>query len=156
MTQWRCPARVAAMREAYFHQLLSCPIDEIRPVDVTNSPPWWVKREHKERMIRRSELAPDRELLDEFIARRKSLTQDGYTDLDAHNRAFEDVDYPARFIAQIEGNPDAMARLGELVREDKAREVVLVCYCGPGKACHRHLLLDLAAQHFGATVDRPS
>lgn len=147
---------MAGMRETYFHRLASFPIDAIRPVDVTNNPPWWVKKEHKRRLIRRSELAPHRELLEEFIARRKALKQEGHADLDAHNQAFKDVDYPARFIAQIEGDPAAMARLEELVQADKGQEVVLVCYCGPGKACHRHLLLDLAARHFGAAVDRPS
>jgi len=142
------------MRETYFHQLSSFPIDEIRPVDVTNNPPWWIKRAHKDRMVRRSELAPSRELLDEFIAQRKTLKASGYSDREAHNRAFADVDYEARFIAQIEGDPAAMARLQELVQADEAQEVVLVCYCAPGKACHRHLLLEFASRHFGATVDR--
>lgn len=141
------------MRETYFHQLPSFPINEIVPVDVTNNPPWWIKREHKERLIRRSELAPSRELLDAFLAQRTALKEEGHPDREAHNRAFEAVNYPARFNAQIEGDRTAMARLEELVQEDRPQEVVLVCYCGPGKACHRHLLLDLAARHFGAIVD---
>ena len=144
------------MQQTYFHRLAAFSLDEIVPVDVTNNPPWWVKREHKRRLVRRAELAPDRSLLDEFLAQRNALKQDGVSDLQAHNRAFDDVDYTTRFNAQIEGDPTAMARLADLVRQDAEHEVVLVCYCGPGKACHRHLLLDLAEQHFGAAVRRSS
>lgn len=143
------------MQQTYFHNLATFPIDEIRPVDVTNNPPWWVKRAHKERMTRRSELAPSRELLDEFIAQRKARQREGYSDREAHNQAFKDVDYRDRFNAQIESDPAAMACLEALARQDaEKQEVVLVCYCGPGKACHRYLLLDLAARHFGAATDR--
>jgi len=141
------------MRETYFHQLGAFALDEIVPVDVTNNPPWWLKGEHKRRMIRHAELAPRRQLLEEFIAQRTARKRQGYSDVAAHNQAFEDVDYRARFDAQIAGDATAMAALHELSQADEAQEVVLVCYCGPGKACHRYLLLELAARHFGANVD---
>lgn len=141
------------MREAYFHQLSSLPLDEVLPVDVTNNPPWWVRKDHKERMIRRAELAPNRTLLDKFLEQRSALKQEGLSDIDAHNRAFEAVDYRARFNAQIETDPSAWERLGELAERDREHDVVLVCYCGPDKACHRYLLLELAKRHFGASVD---
>lgn len=141
------------MREAYFHQLSSLPLDEVQPVDVTNNPPWWVRKDHKERMIRCAELAPNRTLLDEFLAQRSALKHEGLSDIDAHNRAFEAVDYRARFNAQIENDPSAWTSLSELSERDREREIVLVCYCGPDKACHRHLLLALATRHFGVSVE---
>ncbi len=71
------------MREASLPQLAACPLDEIRPVDGTDHPPWWLTTDHTQR-------APRRQLWDGFIAQREAHGGDGCSDREAHSQAFED------------------------------------------------------------------
>jgi hypothetical protein len=46
----------------------------------------------------------------------------------------------------------AMAQLEAIARRRVAEDLYLACYEGPGKACHRRILMRIAAQRFGADV----
>ncbi len=95
---------------------------------------------------------PAKELLDAFNALKKEYTQDsGYPS--AMHYAWDKSDYEGRFLAQIRGDPKAMARPAELAERAKTRDVLLVCYEGDDKPCHRRLLLKIAQEDLGAEVD---
>jgi len=98
------------------------------------------------------ELAPSKELLDEFNAWKAKYTPDsGYPT--AFHYAWEKSNYEKRFRAQLAANPKSGARLAELAERAKTRDVFLICYEGYDKPCHRHLLLQIAKDTYGAPVD---
>jgi uncharacterized protein YeaO (DUF488 family) len=98
------------------------------------------------------ELAPSKELLDDFNAWKARFPLDsGYAT--AFHYAWDKSNYEKRFRTQIAANPKSSARLKELVERAKTRDVFLVCYESYDKPCHRHLLLRIAEDEFGATVD---
>ncbi len=98
------------------------------------------------------ELAPSKELLDDFNLWKASFTPDsGYPT--AFHFAWDKSDYERRFRAQIAANPKSAARLRDLAERSKMRDVFLICYEGYDKPCHRHLLLEIAKDEYGATVD---
>jgi len=100
------------------------------------------------------ELAPSAELLREFLERKKVLEERfGRGSETAHNRAFVECAYEARFRRQIEEDPAALERLAELAARSGTEDVYLVCYEGPEKACHRRILLRIAQERFGAEVE---
>ena len=98
------------------------------------------------------ELAPSRELLDE-VNRLKAeyRPESGYES--AYHYAWARSDYEARFTGKILGDEKARDRLQALAERSRDRDIFLVCYEGYGVPCHRHLLLRIARDHFGATVD---
>jgi uncharacterized protein YeaO (DUF488 family) len=98
------------------------------------------------------ELAPSGELLDEFNEwKAKFKPSHGYET--AYGFAWTKSDYEARFRAQIQANPKALARLRELAEQSRTHDVFLICYEGYDKPCHRKLLLKIAEEEFGAEVD---
>jgi uncharacterized protein YeaO (DUF488 family) len=98
------------------------------------------------------ELAPSKELLDEFNEWKARFTPgQGYET--AYHYAWEKCDYERRFRSEIAGNPAAIARLKALVERAKSRDIFLVCYEGYDKPCHRKLLLKIAEEKFNAPVD---
>lgn len=98
------------------------------------------------------ELAPSKELLDEFNDwKAKSTPDSGYET--AFHFAWDRSNYEERFRAQIAANPKSAARLKSLAERAKTHDVFLICYEGYGKPCHRHLLLQIARDEFGALVD---
>ncbi len=98
------------------------------------------------------ELAPSRELLDEFNEWKAKFTPDsGYET--AFHFAWEKSHYENRFRALIAANPKSAARLKDLAECAKTHDVFLICYEGYDKPCHRHLLLQIAKDKFGAPVD---
>ena len=100
------------------------------------------------------ELAPSEELFEDFSARRKVLESEFRKgSAEAHNHAFVDSRFEERFREQIEGDGTAMAQLETMARRSAAEDLYLVCYEGPGKACHRRILMRIAAQRFGADVE---
>jgi len=105
------------------------------------------------------DLAPAKELFHEFSELKAGFVPGcGYPS--AIHYAWEKSDYERRFRAQIRANPRAMARLKELAEHATTRDIFLICYEGEDKPCHRHLLLQIAHEEFGAPVDprpfRPS
>jgi hypothetical protein len=94
-------------------------------------------------------LAPSLALLAAFQARKRALVRDGVRPDLAHARAAREVDYRARFRAQIRGSARARAALRRLVAEARAADVYLMCMCPyrtPGRACHTYHLLTLARE----------
>lgn len=99
------------------------------------------------------ELSPDDALFADFSARKSALEREhGKGSAQAHNEAFVDIDYAQRFRAQIEQDELALSRLEEIANRAATDDLYLVCYEGAGKACHRRILLRLAAERFGVEV----
>jgi uncharacterized protein YeaO (DUF488 family) len=98
------------------------------------------------------ELAPSKELLDEFNEWKAKFTPDSGYETALHY-AWDKSSYEARFRAQIAANPKSAARLKDLAGRATTRDVFLICYEGYDKPCHRHLLLAIARDEFGAPVD---
>jgi uncharacterized protein YeaO (DUF488 family) len=98
------------------------------------------------------ELAPSKELLDEFNSW-KARFEPGQGYETAFHFAWDKCGYEKRFRAQIAGNPAAAARLKALAERAKTHDIFLICYEAYDKPCHRHLLLDIAEHEFGAPVD---
>ena len=71
---------------------------------------------------------------------------------EAHNIAFLQCDYERRFSEQVAADAAAPAKLEQLARRAEREDVYLVCYEGRTKACHRRILLRIAAKDFGAQV----
>ncbi len=61
-------------------------------------------------------------------------------DWKAHNINWDE--YVQRFLAEME-KPKAQEVMLTIAKEAQTHDVFLVCYEGPGKHCHRYLLLDL-------------
>jgi hypothetical protein len=99
------------------------------------------------------ELAPSKELLDEYKRQEAECAKTEKGSTEAAWCAFEAVDYERRFRALIGGNPASRERLERLAAESRERDVFLICYEGEDKPCHRKLLLKIAEEDFGAEVD---
>ena len=74
------------------------------------------------------ELAPSKALFDEFKRREAACRDTAGDPAEAAWRAFREADYEGRFTAEILGSDAARARLGELARRSRERDVFLVCY----------------------------
>ncbi len=98
------------------------------------------------------ELAPSKELLDEFNDWKAKFTPgSGYET--AFDYAWDRSSYEKRFRAQIAANSKSAARLKDLAERAKTHDIYLICYEGYDKPCHRKLLLQIAKEQFGAPVD---
>ena len=98
------------------------------------------------------ELAPSKELLDDFNRHKKQFREDsGYPT--AFHYAWDACDYEKRFRDLILSRPMALERLKTLSEASRTKDIFLVCYEGKDKPCHRRLLLKIAKEQFGADVD---
>lgn len=98
------------------------------------------------------ELAPSRELLEEFNHFKACFShQTGYQS--AFHFAWEKSNYAQRFKAQVKGSRAAMEKLRTIATRARSHDVFLICYEGYDKPCHRRLLLEIAEKEFGAVVD---
>ena len=99
------------------------------------------------------ELAPSDALYRDFESKRSEAREDlGKGSADAHNTAFLQCDYERRSGSRSRPTGRALARLEQLARRAEREDVYLVCYEGLTKACHRRILLRIAAEAFGAHV----
>ena len=97
------------------------------------------------------ELAPSRELLEEFNKLKATFSQQpGYAT--AFHYAWETSSYAQRFKTQVMNSHEAMAKLRELASKARSHDVYLICYEGYDKPCHRKLLLEIAESELGAQV----
>jgi hypothetical protein len=95
-------------------------------------------------------LGPPETLLEEIGNRREDLKRRGLCEEGAHNAAWEEVRFAARYEDHLDATEDAEGRIAELVsRVHGGEDVVLVCFEGENERCHRHLLLD----RIGARLD---
>lgn len=100
------------------------------------------------------ELAPSRELLDDFNRLKKEYgasPDDRFKD--AYAYAWAKSDYERRFLDEIARRPAAIDRLKRLSERSAEKDIYLICYESDDKPCHRKLLLQIAERQFGATVD---
>jgi hypothetical protein len=88
-------------------------------------------------------LAPSAKLLADFKGREAEL-KSKLGGVAAHNQAWDDVDYEARFTAQFFNDPKAVEELRAIAAAAAERDVFLICFEKPPKKCHRFLLLDFA------------
>ncbi len=116
-------------------------LEDATPVGVVRRPPGWfhalVAENHRE-------LGPPETLLDETKAKQEDLQMAGMCETGAHNAAFEETDFEARYREYLDSDSDAQATLASLrerVRDGEA--LALVCFEADDKACHRHALLDV-------------
>lgn len=126
---------VAAIR----HELVDLDGSE-RLVGVVRRPtPWF----HAAVDENRPALGPPADLLDAFKETHEDLKLQGMCDRGAHNAAWEELDLEDRYLEHLRSDPDAQAALDDLVTAAAGGDrIVLVCYEGDDKRCHRHLLVD--------------
>lgn len=98
------------------------------------------------------ELAPSRELLEDFNRFKESFEQQpGYPS--AFHYAWDKSHYEQRFKTQIGSSHAAMEKLREIAARARSHDVFFICYEGYDKPCHRKLLLEIAEKELGAAVD---
>ena len=115
-------------------------LGEATPVGVVRRPPGWFHASVDENV---RELGPPDVLLDEVHERREDLAMAGMCDEGAHNAAWEEVDFEARYREYLETDDDAGDALEALRdRLHTGEHLVLVCFEADNKRCHRHALVD--------------
>jgi uncharacterized protein YeaO (DUF488 family) len=89
-------------------------------------------------------LAPPEALLEAFQERREDLEMQGLCTEGAHNAAWDELDFAARYRDHLNDAPAAREALDALEQRLAAGEdLVLVCYENTEqKRCHRTLLMD--------------
>ncbi|MFB6171794.1 MAG: DUF488 family protein [Haloarculaceae archaeon] len=106
-------------------------------VGVVRRPPGWFRATVDENV---RALGPPDALLDEVEARADDLRLAGFCDEEAHNAAWTEVDFETRYREHLAtAAADARDRLAARARDGE--DLVLVCFEGPDKRCHRHLLV---------------
>ncbi|MFB6307903.1 MAG: DUF488 family protein [Haloarculaceae archaeon] len=110
-----------------------------RLVGVVRRPTGWFRSAVDEN---RPELGPPEELLSETKSEHERLKARGICDEEAHNAAWETTDFEERYLAHLE-TPSARRELDDLAeRVADGETVVLVCFEGEDKRCHRRLLRE--------------
>ncbi|MFB6227513.1 MAG: DUF488 domain-containing protein [Halobacteriales archaeon] len=122
------------------HDLVDLP-DGVATVGVVRRPTRWLHPYVDENL---AALGPPEDLLDAFQTRHTALTEQGFEDPEAHNRAWEDVNYDQRYRTYLEESADAQTALDRLrTWLQEGRDVALVCYENTDdKRCHRTLLRE--------------
>ena len=111
------------------------------PVGVVRRPTGWFHGVVAENV---PELGPPPDLLDEVKERQEDLAMAGMCDTGAHNAAWEETDFEARYREHVASDPDAQAALESLrERVRDGEDVALVCFEGDDKRCHRHAAREM-------------
>lgn len=120
------------------HDLVEVP-EGARLVGVVRRPTRWFSAAVDEN---RPALGPPTDLLDETKAREEEFKMQGVCDEEAHNAAWAETDFEARYREHLAADPDAEAALEALADVVRAgTPVVLVCYENTEhKRCHRTLV----------------
>lgn len=90
------------------------------------------------------ELAPSDALFHDFKKRERLLRGRGLGNVEAHNRAWDDVRFERRFAERFWNDPRARDALRAIAERARKADVWLVCYEKSPKKCHRSLLLEYA------------
>lgn len=97
------------------------------------------------------DLGPPGALLEEIRSRREGLKVRGLCDEGAHNAAWEAARFESRYedyVATADGVEKRLTELATRVREGE--DIVLVCFAGENKRCHRYLLRDRLRERLDA------
>jgi uncharacterized protein YeaO (DUF488 family) len=126
------------------HNLVDLSGDERLVGVVRRQMPWFQGQVDENREA----LAPPAGLLDEFKQRCEELEDEGRSESEAHNQAWNDVGFEDRYHRYLEETPaaqEAVTDLEELLAQGE--NVVLVCYENTDeKRCHRILLKEAIQQ----------
>ncbi len=122
---------------ALAHDLVEVP-DDATLVGVVRRPTGWFRSEIDEN---HPELGPPEGLLESLQDRREDLKMQGMCHGGAHNAAWENMDFGERYREHLaESEPTQAALSGLADRVAGGEDIVLVCYEGDSKRCHRRLL----------------
>ncbi len=124
------------------HDLVDLP-EDARLVGVVRKPtPWFTQVDEN-----RPELGPPADLLEETKAKTEDLKMRGMCDEGAHNAAWEETDFDERYREYVESSEEAQAALDDLAtRVEGGETVVLICYEGDDKRCHRRTVREMLAE----------
>lgn len=141
------PARV---RETYHaaiqHDLVNLTGDE-HLAGVVRRPTGWFRSVVDENY---PELGPPDDLLEETKAVQEEFTVGGMCDEGAHNAAWEETNFADRYREYVRESAAVDDRVGALVdRVSDGQTVVLVCFEGEDKRCHRHILREELQDRLG-------
>lgn len=114
--------------------------EDARLVGVVRRPTGWFRGTVDEN---RPELGPPEELLDEVKQRHEDLKMQGMCDEGAHNAAWEDCSFDERYREHLADSSTAQETVDELTQAvENGTTIVLVCFEGENKRCHRHTLVE--------------
>lgn len=102
----------------------------------------------------RDALGPPSDVLEEFRGVREDYKMRGLCEEEAHNSAWLEVDFERRYLDHLEKSKRARDDWGELVEWLRGgKDVVLVCYEGENRRCHRHLLREYLLRRLKGEAD---
>lgn len=132
------------IRETYHaalqHDLVDLP-DDARLIGVVRRPMGWFGAELDEN---RPDLGPPEDLLDETKAAAERMESEGFDETPAHNLSWEESNFEERYRSYLADSDAARRELEDLARRVADGEtIVLVCYEGEDKHCHRHVLQEV-------------
>ncbi|WP_436924391.1 DUF488 domain-containing protein [Halosimplex amylolyticum] len=128
------------------HDIADLP-DDARLVGVVRRPTGWFSALVDENV---PALGPPESLLSETKQRQEDLQLQGLCDEEAHNAAWTETDFEARYrehLATDDAARDAVDSLAEEVKDGGS--VALVCFEGESKRCHRRILDDVIRDRAG-------
>ena len=137
------PSAAGEVTETYVAALQHDPdaLDDAALVGVARQPTGWFHGAVDEN---RPALGPPQDLLAETKQRHEDLKMQGLCDEGAHNAAWDEVGFEERYRDHVRESADAQAALDGLAAHVRDGEtVVLVCFEGEDKRCHRHVLVEL-------------
>lgn len=141
------------VRETYAaalqHDIADVPADG-HTVGVVRRPTGWFRALVDENV---PALGPPESLLESTKERQEELQQRGLCDEEAHNAAWEAVEFSSRYREYLGDDPEAERAIEDLVERAEAGDAVtLVCFEGDNKRCHRRILqTELESRLEGAT-----
>lgn len=141
------------VRETYVaalqHDVVDLSGDELL-VGVVRRPTGWFRSAVDENY---RELGPPDDLLDEVQAAKDDLKLQGMCAEGAHNAAWDEVGFAERYRAYLDDSAEAQAAIDDLLARVRGGEdVVLVCYEGENKQCHRHVLKERIEKRLPAST----
>ncbi|WP_436910902.1 DUF488 family protein, N3 subclade [Halosimplex marinum] len=124
------------------HDIADLP-DDAALVGVVRRPTGWFSALVDEN---RPELGPPESLLSEAKERQEDFRRQGLCDEEAHNAAWGEVDFEARYREHLASGAAAEALTGLAERVADGESVALVCFEGDDKRCHRRILDDVVRE----------
>lgn len=101
----------------------------------------------------RPELGPPESLLSETKDRQEALRRRGLCDEEAHNAAWDETDFAARYREHLASGAAAAAVTDLAERVAAGEAVALVCFEGDSKRCHRRILDDAVRERAADLVE---